>query len=89
MSTPILCINSASMKHSSPELVPTPLGYSMDILRRLSLPGEANGRGLLPWEPRDEPERTLGRWNIDLRTKCSLQCVLVDFWCFVFYNRKE
>ena len=38
-----------------------PLGYSMDILRNVSLPDNANGRGLLLWGPGSLPERTLGR----------------------------
>ena len=83
----IQCILGASCVHGSPvggALVATPLGYSMDMLRRASVPGSVNGRVLLPWEPREEPERTLGRWNIDLRTKCSLLWALVGFWCFVF-----
>ena len=44
----------------------------MDILRNVSLPGNANGRGLLIWVPGVLPERTLGCWNIELRMKWSL-----------------
>lgn len=48
------------------------LEYSMDMLRRPSWLGIANGRGLLPWLSGVVAERTLGRSNIELRTKWSL-----------------